>query len=326
MRTVIAFTFVVCIAAGLGCNNRTSEDRPSQQQNRPLITATTGMIGDVLTNILPPEITAQSLISSGIDPHLYKPTRSDIARMTSSRAVFINGLFLEGKMAQAFERLPAHGVTVINIGARLSKTLLLEPQNFEGQYDPHVWMDPVAWKEAVHVMKDAIIQLLPDHEAVVRERTGRYVADLDRIHEYGLKALHSVPESSRILVTAHDAFQYFGQRYGYQVLGIQGISTESEAGIKHIQNLVSVLVSQRIKAVFVESTVPDRAVQALIEGAQAQGHQVRIGGELFSDAMGLPNTYEGTYIGMVDHNFTVISRALGGSAPERGLQGKLHLP
>jgi manganese/zinc/iron transport system substrate-binding protein len=175
----------------------------------------------------------------------------------------------------------------------------------------------------VEAARDALIQLEPQSEPTFRANAARHLAEIDALADYADKAFASVPEQSRILITAHDAFNYFGRAYNYEVMGIQGISTESEAGLKQIENLVATIVARKIGAIFVESSVSDRNVKALVEGAAAKGHTVVIGGELFSDAMGAPGSYTGTYIGMIDHNVTVITRALGGDAPAQGLNKRL---
>jgi manganese/zinc/iron transport system substrate-binding protein len=184
-------------------------------------------------------------------------------------------------------------------------------------------MNPRLWKGVVEAARDELTKLDPEGKATFDANAEKHLAEIDALADYSDKAFATVPQASRVLVTAHDAFNYFGEAYGYEVMGIQGISTESEAGLKQIEDLVNVLVDKQIGAIFVESSVSDRNVRALIEGAAAKGHEVVIGGELFSDAMGDPGTYEGTYIGMIDHNATIITRALGGEAPEKGLNDKL---
>ena len=285
--------------------------------------ATTGMIGDAVKAIVGETGKVEVLLGSGIDPHSYKPTRADIARLSSAEIVFYNGLLLEGKMTDALVRVASAGRPVVAVSEALDEKFLLEPQGFAGQYDPHVWMDVSGWKKAAEVVRDQLIEFRPALAGTFRPNAARYLEDLDRLDKYVRDALASVPKQSRVLVTAHDAFNYFGNAYDFEVLGIQGISTESEAGLKRIQELVDLIVERKIGAVFVESTVSDRNVRALIEGARAKGHTVRIGGELYSDAMGPPDTYEGTYIGMIDHNATTIARALGGKTPPRGMQGQL---
>jgi manganese/zinc/iron transport system substrate-binding protein len=186
-------------------------------------------------------------------------------------------------------------------------------------------MDPRAWMQAVDVVRSKLAEHDPDRAERYHRNTDRYISELRALDAYAEGVLATVPAELRLLVTAHDAFNYFGRRYGLEVLGIQGLSTESEAGLQQIESLVTTLVQRRIPAVFIESTIPDRSVRALVAGAGVRGHRVRVGGELFSDAMGPPGTYEGTYIGMIDHNVTTIAGALGGRPPERGLYGRLTL-
>jgi manganese/zinc/iron transport system substrate-binding protein len=288
------------------------------------VVATTGMISDVAKTIAGDRAVVTGLLGSGVDPHLYKPTRSDIATLTGADVVFYNGLLLEGKMTDALVRVASSGRKVHAVTELLEEQYLLEPDGAAGHHDPHVWMDPQAWMKAAEVIRDKLGEADPAGAEVYRTNAEAYLARLRALDEYAARVLASVPEGSRVLVSAHDAFNYFGRRYGYEVVGIQGLSTESEAGVRDIQRLVDLLVERKVGAVFIESTVADRNVKALAAGAEARGHTVRIGGELFSDAMGAPGTYEGTYIGMIDHNVTTIARALGGEAPERGMEGKLE--
>ena len=285
--------------------------------------ATTGMVGDAVKAVVGDTGKVEVMLGSGVDPHSYKPTRADIARLSSANIVFYNGLLLEGKMTDALVRVANAGRPVIPVTEALDEKFLLEPEGFDGQYDPHVWMDVTGWKKAVEAVRDSLVQFRPALADTFRQNAARYLGELDVLDKYVRDILTSVPKQSRVLVTAHDAFNYFGRAHDFEVLGIQGISTESEAGLKRIQELVDLIVSRKIAAVFVESTVSDRNVRALIEGARAKGHTVKIGGELFSDAMGTPGTYEGTYVGMIDHNATVISKALGGKTPVRGMSGRL---
>lgn len=295
----------------------------SHAQTKPRVVTTIGMITDVVQNIANENIDVVGIIGAGVDPHLYKATRSDIAILSSADIVFYNGLLLEGKLSDALVRVATSGKKVFAVTEQLDPSYLLSPTEFGGHYDPHVWMDPTAWQKTVEVVRAKLTEYSPEQVLAYAEHAAAYLEKLKELDAYSEKVLKTVPEGLRVLVTAHDAFNYFGKRYGYEVLGIQGISTESEAGVKDIERLVKILVEKKIKAVFVESTVSQRNIQALIEGAKAQGHSVAIGGQLFSDAMGKPGTYEGTYIGMIDHNVTTIAKALGGTAPEKGLSGKL---
>ncbi|MDX1682600.1 MAG: zinc ABC transporter substrate-binding protein, partial [Phycisphaeraceae bacterium] len=239
--------------------------------------------------------------------------------------IFYSGLMLEGRMTDKFMAEANRGKPVHPVTQMIDEQFLLEPEEFEGHWDPHVWMDVSAWSQCVQAVADALGSERFDPEAAqaYQERAKAYRAELEKLHAYAQKVIATIPEEKRVLVTAHDAFNYFGRAYGIEVMGVQGLSTESEAGLDDINRIVDFLVEREIPAVFIETSVSDKNVKALIEGAKARGHTVRIGGELFSDAMGTPGTYEGTYIGMIDHNATVITRALGGQAPEKGLNGKL---
>ncbi len=286
------------------------------------IVVTTGMIADAARQIAGEDAEVRALMGPGVDPHAYRQTRSDIVAMGRADAVLWHGLYLEAQMETFLEELQSR-VPVTAVAETLSRDLLLAHEDYEGRFDPHVWMVPSLWKEVVIAVRDALTDLRPEAAERFAANTRAHLSDIDRIGAYADQVLASVPQEQRVLVTAHDAFNYFGAAYDYEVLGIQGISTESEAGLQRIGDLVDLLVDRGVRAVFVESSVSDRNVRALIEGATAQGHEVAIGGELFSDAMGAPGTYEGTYIGMIDHNATVIARALGGTAPERGIDGLL---
>jgi len=288
------------------------------------VVATTGMIADAAANVAGDRAEVVGLMGAGVDPHLYKPTRSDIARLMRADLILYNGLLLEGKMTDALIRAGRAGRAVYAVTEELDESALLEPAEFDGASDPHVWMDPALWMRAVEVVRDALIEVDPEGAATYRTNAAAYLEELAKLDVYADRVMATVPAERRALVTAHDAFNYLGARFGFEVVGVQGISTESEAGVRDIERLVDLLVDREIPAVFVETTVSDRNVRALIEGAAARGHKVVIGGSLYSDAMGAPGTYEGTYVGMIDNNVTTIARALGGDAPERGMSGQLR--
>jgi manganese/zinc/iron transport system substrate-binding protein len=281
------------------------------------------MVEDVVRQVAGDRAEVVGLMGAGVDPHLYKPTRSDVQRLMNADVIFYSGLLLEGKMTDSLIRAATSGKKVFAVTELLDEQYLLEPEEFAGLYDPHVWMDPSLWARTIDVVRDKLTEFDPAGASIYRENAAAYAKEIAALDAYAERVLTSVPEDQRVLVTAHDAFNYFGRRFGFEVVGIQGISTESEAGVQDIERLVKMLVDRRIGAVFVESTVSERNIRALIAGAKARGHTVVIGGELFSDAMGDAGTHEGTYIGMIDHNATVIARALGGEAPEKGLHGKL---
>lgn len=286
------------------------------------VVATTGMIADAARVVGGDLVDVRALMGPGVDPHAYRQTRTDIAAMAGADLVLWNGLYLEAQMEDFLADL-AGSTNVVAVAEAVPEDLRVSHDDYDGRFDPHVWMDPTLWTQVVAAVRDALIDVAPDGAEAFRANAEAHLAEIEALAAYADEVLGSVPEASRVLLSAHDAFNYFGRAYGYEVLGIQGISTESEAGLARVEELVDMLVSRDIRAVFVESSVSDRNIRALIEGAAARGHTVAIGGELFSDAMGEPGTYEGTYIGMIDHNATTIARALGGEAPERGMDGRL---
>jgi len=287
--------------------------------------ATVGMVADLVRNVGGEHVAVTQIMGAGVDPHLYKATRDDVRTIIGGDIVFYCGLMLEGKMADTLVKV-ARNKPVFAVTEMIDESELLEPAGLQGHYDPHVWMDVARWSKCVDVVAGALAEFDPAHAEDYRANAAAYRQQLDDLHEYGLSSIGSIPEKSRILITSHDAFNYFGRAYGLEVQGVQGISTESEAGLQRVNELVDTLVARSVPAVFVESSVPRKNIDALVEGARSRGHEVVVGGRLFSDAMGEAGTYEGTYIGMLDHNITRVTRGLGGAAPARGMQGKLAAP
>ena len=286
------------------------------------IVATTGMIADAARQVGGDQVEVKGLMGPGVDPHAYRQTRSDIVAMTRANLVLWHGLYLEAQMEGFFHDLERKR-TVVAVAEGLPKDVLRAHDDYDDKFDPHVWMTPVLWKHVVTEVQKALTDARPEAAEIFAANAAQHQADLDRLVAYGSVILANVPTESRVLISAHDAFGYFGRDYGFDVLGIQGISTQSEAGLNRIGELVDLLVDRNITAVFVESSVSDRSIRALIEGAASKGHEVKIGGELFSDAMGADGTYEGTYLGMLDHNITTIAGALGAQVPDRGMDGRL---
>ena len=284
------------------------------------VVATIAQIGEPLSVIAGDRARVETLMGEGVDPHLYRLTRSDVARLNRADLILFNGLHLEAQMLDMLTRFAARK-PVFGLAETLKDQALLPGDG--KTHDPHVSMDPTLWRVALQAGVDALANIDPPNADFYRTNAETYFAKLGDLHTRAKSAFASIPAASRALVTAHDAFGYLGRAYGMDVLAIQGISTESEAGIRRIEALVATLVDRRIGAVFVETTVSDRNVRALIEGAAARQHSVRIGGALFSDAMGTTGSYAGTYLGMFDHNVTTIVRALGGNAPKRGFGGQL---
>jgi manganese/zinc/iron transport system substrate-binding protein len=286
----------------------------------PLVLSTIAMIGEPARRLAGNAARVETLLGEGVDPHLYRPTRADIARLLRADLVLYNGLGLEGRLRDAIGRVAASGRPVLAVGEAVPRESLLFE---EGTPDPHVWMDPALWGVAMDAVAARLSALCPADAPAIQGNLSAFRAELVALDAWARAAIATIPAERRVLVTAHDAFAYFGRRYGLEVQGIEGISTDSEAGVQRIRELVELLVSRRIPAVFAETSVSDRNLRALIEGAASRGHRVALGGSLFSDAMGAPGTYQGTYVGMIDHNVTTIVRALGGQASPRGFQGRL---
>jgi manganese/zinc/iron transport system substrate-binding protein len=300
-----------------GCARERDARSDTDESAEPYkIVCTVGMITDIVGNLAGDYAEVEGIIGEGIDPHLYKPTRGDVIKLNQADVVFYNGLLLEGRMTDVLISVASKGKLVKAVTeAILEETdYLLEKDDGSAYTDPHVWMDVSGWLRAIAVVAETLAAYDPENAESYRSKATVYADQLEALDAYAKVAISTIPKSQRVLVTAHDAFQYLGRAYSIEVRGIQGMSTESEAGVRDLEDLVDFIVERQIPAVFVESSVADKNVRALVEGARARGHDVIIGGSLFSDAMGQAGTYEGTYIGMIDSNVTTITNALGGQA------------
>ncbi len=285
----------------------------SAEPKKPLrVVATIGMISDIAARIGGQRVEVQGLMGEGVDPHLYKASPNDVRLLSDADLILYNGLNLEGKMADLFVKL-ARKKPTIPVSEYVDEKLLREPPEFAGHYDPHIWFDVSLWMKAVERVRDAFAEIDPEGRVEFDENAAKLLKELEELHVWCRKEIQTVPEKLRVLVTAHDAFGYFGRAYGIEVRGIQGISTESEASLKDINSLVDLLVERGVPAVFVESSVPKKTVEALVEGARARKLDLKVGGELFSDALGRAGTESGTYIGMVRHNVQTIVSGLSGN-------------
>jgi manganese/zinc/iron transport system substrate-binding protein len=322
----LALTLSAAFAPLTGCEQQSSPRTATAPERYPYqIVTTTAMIADIARAVAGDHAAVENLMGEGVDPHLYSATPSDIRTLAEADFILYNGLLLEGKMTDTLVNL-ANRKPVQQVTRLIDPENLLEPEAFAGHYDPHVWMDVDAWGLVVDAVRDALTEYDPQHADDYTANAAAYRQQLAELDAFVQQVIASIPTEQRVLITAHDAFNYFGRAYDIEVVGIQGLSTESEAGLARINALVDLLVERNIQAVFVETSVDDKNVRALVEGAAARGHTIRVGGELFSDAMGTPGTYRGTYIGMIDHNATTIARALGGDAPAGGFQGRLDAP
>jgi manganese/zinc/iron transport system substrate-binding protein len=308
---VLAFLMSPILAA---CGSQASAGENSTGgdiSGRPInVIATVGMAADMVRNIGGDRVNVQALMGAGIDPHLYRPTAGDVERLSGADMIFYVGLNLEGKMAGIFERL--EGKTYAIAAGIPTDQLLPYEETF---FDPHIWFDVNLWSQGIDSVRDALIKIDPGSAEGYRTRAEAYRARLTALDEYVRTSIATIPEEARVMITAHDAFEYFGRRYGIEVEGLQGISTEAEAGVDDVRALVDLVVERQIPAIFIESSVPARTIEAVKEAASARGWNVEIGGELFSDALGNEGTPEGTYIGMILYNTATITNALGGSAP-----------
>ncbi|MER2006225.1 MAG: zinc ABC transporter substrate-binding protein [Psychrobacillus sp.] len=299
----LLFFAVVLLA---GCND---QNNGKAEADKPLVVTTTGQVADAVKTIAGDMVEVKSLMGPGVDPHLYKATQGDLQILEDADMIFYNGLELEGKMSDIFEKMKKEK-TVVAIGESVPKERLLNDEEHPELFDPHIWFDIELWKVATHEITKSLTKEFNYSEEQFKENEAEFFKELDTLNDWTKERINEIADEQRVLVTAHDAFNYFGESNGMEVRGLQGLSTDAEYGLKDIQNVVNFLVEQNIKAVFIESSVSDKAMNAVIEGAKEKGHTIQIGGELYSDAMGAEGTEEGTYIGMYKHNVNTIVDSL----------------
>lgn len=308
--TLLATVGVALLLAGCG------GEKAKEHDGKIRIVTTIGMITDIVEQIGGERVSVTGLMGPGVDPHLYKASEGDVTRMSEADIVFYGGLHLEGAMTDVLEHMNRR-VKTVAVTQGIPDTLLLSPAQFAGAHDPHVWFDVTLWMSAVETVRRTLAEFDSGSREYYDRRADSYQIQLENLHRYVGEQAQRVPEEGRVLITAHDAFNYFGRAYGFEVRGLQGISTASEAGTADVQSLVSFIVNRKIPAIFVESSVPPRNIEAVKEAVRARGFEVNIGGELFSDAMGSEGTPEGTYIGMVKHNIDTIVGALLGETEKK---------
>lgn len=303
MRTIRFLAIALVIVS---CGRR---QESNDKKDKLTIVTTTGMIQDAAKNIAGEHAEVIALMGPGVDPHLYKATHGDLEKLTGADIIFYNGLHLEGKMGDVLEKL-SRVKPVIAVSGEITGEQLHEVPGFQGAYDPHIWFDVALWKYAVSTISKTLQYEDKAHASDYKEREAAYLAQLDSLHNAVNTRIAEIPEQQRVLITAHDAFGYFGRAYNIEVRGLQGISTVSEFGLKDVTGLVNFIIERKIKAIFVETSVSDRSIKAVVEGCQNKGWDVKIGGSLYSDAMGPEGTPEGTYTGMVRANVETIVEAL----------------
>ncbi|AXJ00210.1 manganese/zinc/iron transport system substrate-binding protein [Cyclonatronum proteinivorum] len=301
-KLLILILIVSLSSALLSC----SSDESSGDE-RPFVVTTTMMLEDTVQQIAGDFVRIEGLMGPGVDPHLYRATPADVRRLERADLIIYNGLFLEARLSEVLARMPERSFAAAQ---QLDRVRLIEATDFGGTFDPHVWFDVSIWAEVVRLTADRLITLIPEASEEIQANADAYIQELTALHEWVKAEIASIPENRRVLITAHDAFGYFGRAYNIEVRGIQGLSTQSEAGLQDISRMVRFIMDNEIPAIFLESSIAPRSVQSLMNGVRERGGTVSLGGELFSDAMGARNTPEGTYVGMVQHNVNIITGAL----------------
>lgn len=314
---IFLFSLSLSLLTNCGNANHSSGGAESVRQNQTgavRVVTTIGMIADSVKRIGEDKVEVTALMGAGVDPHLYKASEGDVRRLANAEIIFYNGLHLEAGMSEVLERMEGRARTVA-VSDALDRNRLLAPPEFKGAYDPHIWFDVEMWAKAAERVRDTLAEYDPANAETYRANAAQYLGELSELNDYVRQSAQRVPEAQRVLVTAHDAFNYFGRAYGFQVRGLQGISTATEAGTADVQALAEFIAERRIPAVFVESSIPQRTIEAVQAAVRSRGFETRIGGQLFSDAMGDAGTPQGTYVGMVRHNIDTIVGALSISDP-----------
>lgn len=302
MRNTLLLIF--CLSLFLSCQN--SEKKRGERVN---VVTTTTMITDLVKNIGGDSVSVQGLMGSGVDPHLYKASEGDVSKLTRADVVFYSGLHLEGKLVDVFEKMGRNSNTIA-LAEVLDKKSLIGSDQFASSYDPHIWFDIDYWKQITVYLTEQLSEEDPESAEYYEKNKEAYLKKLDALEDEVHAIISELPEEKRVLVTAHDAFNYFGKAYGFEVVGLQGLSTATEAGVQDVQKLAKLIIDKEVKSIFIETSVPRRTIEALQQSVRSKGYDVQIGGTLYSDALGSPGTEEGTYIGMFKFNIKTIVKAL----------------
>lgn len=306
MKTMIKTALIPVLIASAACGGAPEATDPGGVK----VVATTNIVGDLVRTIGGPQVEVEVLMGPGIDPHLYKASAGDVRRMSSAEAIFYSGLHLEGKMSEVLEHMGEQDARTVAVAECAPANELIKSAGFSGLHDPHVWFDVALWSKTVDCVAETLVALDPDNAPGYLGRAEAYVEELRALDEWVRGRVEALAPEERILVTAHDAFGYFGRAYGFEVRGLLGVSTAAEAGTSDVRELADFIVEWEIPAIFVETSVPPRYVQALQEAVRAQGFAVEIGGSLYSDSLGNPGTPAGTYAGTVRENVETIVTAL----------------
>lgn len=297
------YLFLIALAI-LSCKDE------KQTNGKINVVTTTSMITDLVKNIAGDHVNLQGLMGSGVDPHLYKASEGDVSKLASADLIFYNGLHLEGKLVEVFEKMHSQKTRTIAISDVIDKGTLIGSEYFASNYDPHIWFNVDYWKQATQFVVAKLSEAIPDQKATFETNGAKYMEQLNNLKTKLESTIATLPKEQRILVTAHDAFNYFGKAFNFEVVGLQGLSTATEAGVQDVQKLAAFIIEKKVRAIFVESSVPKRTIEALQAAVNSKGHNVTIGGTLYSDALGNAGTEEGTYIGMFMYNVKTIVNAL----------------
>jgi len=306
-RAAVAAAAVVLAALALALSGCVAEG--GEADGRFRVVATTNFIADVAREIGGGDAEVTALMGPGVDPHLYKASAGDVETLRSADLILYGGLELEGRLSDLLEEL-SETIPAVAVTRDIPEDRLRRPSEFEGRYDPHVWFSVPLWRIAVGTAADALAEADPERADAYRRRAAAYLAELDELDSWVRARLAEVPPRSRVLITSHDAFGYFGEEYGFEVVGIQGTSTQTEATTADVERVARIIADRDLKAVFTESAIPRQTIDAVLAAARRRGAEARVGGELFADAAGDAGTPEGTYIGMVRHNVDLIADGL----------------
>lgn len=296
--------FICLIIVLIGCKN------PSSTSEKLNVVTTTTMITDLVKNIGGHAIEVNGLMGAGVDPHLFKASEGDVSKLYNADVIFYNGLHLEGKLVEVFEKMESQQKKTIALGEQLDKDGLIGSEYFASNYDPHVWFNIQYFKEFANKVTEVLSEQDSKNSELFINNNKVFQEKLSVLETEVKSIIKTLPQEKRILVTAHDAFNYFGKEYGFNVVGLQGLSTATEAGVQDVQKLSDFIIENKVKAIFIESSVPRRTIEALQQAVLSKNHEVVIGGSLYSDALGDTHTVEGTYIGMFLYNVNTIVNAL----------------
>lgn len=304
IKSRIYLSLFIVLAIIISCK------QTKEKSNKLQIVTTTSIVTDLVTNIGKDKVEIKGLMGAGVDPHLYKASEGDVSKLFNADVVIYNGLHLEGKLEDVFEKLHHQNKKTIAISNGLDKSELISSKQFASNYDPHIWFGISNWKQMIQYVANQLSEIDVQNKEYYQKNATEYLKEIKETEAKIVKKIAELPVEKRILVTAHDAFNYFGKEFNFQVVGLQGLSTATEAGVKDVRELANFIINNNVKAVFVESSVPKRTIEALKAAVVSKKHHLTVGGTLFSDALGTKGTKEGTYTGMYEYNVNTIVNAL----------------